>query len=295
MSNPNYMELFESCRPKLMGLAYRILSSTSDAEDAVQDTFLKWANADRSEIGNHEAWLTATCTRRCLDLLRAAHRARVNYVGAWLPEPVQTRSQNDAETSLELASSLKTAFLLMLERLSPKERAAYLLHEIFETPYGEIAGVLEIRESACRKLVSRARANIDLAKTRFETPVDRQDELLAAFHAAVANGETSRLETLLSEDIQLTADGGGKVPAILEPLHGKAAVLSFLAKRLHEYWADFRWSTVHINGERGISLAYQGHVHATVSFAFDRNGKAADIYIVRNPEKLENLHEISIH
>ena len=167
--------IFEEARPKLLGLAYRILGSLADAEDAVQDTFLKWAEADRDAIESPLSWLTTICTRRCLDLLRAANRSRVNYVGAWLPEPIQKPIQDDAETNLDLATSLKTAFLLMLERLTPKERAAYLLHDIFEMPYAEIAETLDIREGACRKLVSRAKANIDQAKTRFTTPVERQD------------------------------------------------------------------------------------------------------------------------
>ncbi|MEN8132915.1 MAG: sigma factor, partial [Pseudomonadota bacterium] len=124
--------IFEEARPRLMGLAYRILGSRADAEDAVQDTFLKWAKTKREIIKTPASWLTTTCTRRCLDLLRAGHRSRVNYVGEWLPEPIHTSIENEAERSLDLAVSLKTAFLLMLERLTPKERAAYLLHDIFD-------------------------------------------------------------------------------------------------------------------------------------------------------------------
>lgn len=128
------ISIFESARPSLLGLAYRILGSRADAEDAVQDTYLKWRSAERGGIENPTAWLTTACTRRSLDLLRASHRKRVDYVGAWLPEPIQTKIEADTEGDLDLASSLTTAFLLLLERLTPKERAAYLLYEIFDTP-----------------------------------------------------------------------------------------------------------------------------------------------------------------
>jgi RNA polymerase sigma-70 factor (ECF subfamily) len=287
--------IFEDARPNLLGLAYRILGSLADAEDAVQDTFLKWARADREEIQNAASWLTTTCTRRCLDLLRSAHRTRVNYVGAWLPEPIHTPIEDEAERRLDLASSLTTAFLLMLERLTPKERAAYLLHEIFDVPYPEIAETLDIQESTCRKLVSRAKANIDQAKVRHTTPLERQDQLLAAFQAAITGGATEQLAELLSNDIRLSADGGGKVPTVLDVLHGKAEVVAFLSKSLHEYWANHQWVIVDINGARGIVLKHDGATTAVVSFAYDEAGKATNIYVVRNPEKLANLGAVAIH
>ena len=286
---------FKDASPNLLGLAYRILGSLADAEDAVQDTFLKWANADRAAIVNPPAWLTTICTRRCLDLLRAAHRSRVDYVGDWLPEPIQTSIEDDIEYNLELASSLKVAFLLMLERLSPKERAAYLLHEIFEVPYVAIAETLAVQESACRKLVSRAKAHIDQAKIRYTTPIERQNELLSAFQIAITGGTTGQLASLLSDDIRLTTDGGGKVPALLETLHGSIKVTTFLTEKLHEYWQEFQWETVDINGGSGVLLRHLGHIVATVSFAYNESGQATNIYIMRNPDKLENLGKISIN
>ena len=287
--------IFEEARPNLLGLAYRILGSLADAEDAVQDAFLKWTKADRQAIKNPASWLTTICTRRCLDLLRSAHHSRVNYVGAWLPEPIQKPIQDDTAANLDLATSLKTAFLLMLERLTPKERAAYLLHDIFEVSYAEIAETLDIQESACRKLVSRAKENIDQGKTRYMTPVQRQDELLSAFQTAITSGTTAQLASLLSDDIRLTADGGGKVPTVMEILRGPAEVTTFLTESLHEYWAEHQWDIVDINGERGIVLRNRGEIEATVSFAYDEAGKATNIYIVRNPDKLANFSEVSIH
>ena len=286
---------FEEARPKLLGLAYRILGSRADAEDAVQDTFLKWQAADCGEIGNPAAWLTTACTRRCLDLLRAAHRSRVSYVGAWLPEPIHTPIANEAETRLELASTLTTAFLLMLERLTPKERAAYLLHDIFEVPYPEIAETLDMQESAARKLVSRAKANVEQAKVRHVTPLERQDELLAAFQGAIASGTPAQLAALLSDDIRLAADGGGKVPAVARTLSGKQEVLAFMVDRLHEWWADYGWTRADINGSRGFILTKDGGTVATVTFGYDEDGRATDIFIMRNPDKLAGLAGSALH
>jgi len=286
---------FEDTRPKLLGLAYRILGTVADAEDAVQDTFVKWLNTDRSKIENAAAWLTTVCTRRCLDLLRSAHRSRVNYVGAWLPEPIHTPIENEAERRLDLASSLTTAFVLMLERLTPKERAAYLLYEIFDVSYPEISATLDIQESACRKLVSRAKANIDQAKVRHVPSWEQQEQLLVAFQAAITSGETAQLASLLSDDIKLSADGGGKVPTILDVLHGKVDVIAFLSERLHEYWADHQWAIISINGARGIVLNHDGTTAAIVSFAYDESDKATDVYVVRNPDKLANFGAAEIH
>lgn len=287
--------IFEDARPKLLGLAYRILGSLADAEDAVQDTLLKWMEADRNGIESSSAWLTTVCTRRCLDLLRAARRKRVNYTGAWLPEPVHTPVPNEAEAKAELASSLATAFLLMLERLTPKERAAYLLREIFDFSYPELAQTLDLREEACRKLVSRAKANIDQNRVRHRTPLERQDQLLSAFRTAITEGATAHLTRLLSDDIRLSADSGGKVPAPLEPLAGWAEVGPFLSDVLRPYWADFEWIVADINGARGFVLQHEGLTIAAVSFAFDQAGMATDIYIVRNPEKLARLWQVTIN
>ncbi|NKB58345.1 MAG: sigma-70 family RNA polymerase sigma factor [Alphaproteobacteria bacterium] len=295
MRSHDSIEPFEAARADLLGLAYRILGSLADAEDAVQDTYLKWSKTDREQIENATAWLTTACTRRCLDLLRAAHRTRVNYVGAWLPEPIHTPVENDLDGKLDLASSLTTAFLLMLERLTPKERAAYLLHEIFEASYPEIAETLDIEQSTCRKLVSRAKSNIDQAKVRHTTPVARQDQLLAAFQAAITSGATAPLASLLASDIQLSADGGGKVPAILNILQGKAEIIEFLWERLHDYWAGHQWVVADINGARGVLLKKDGATTAAVSFAYDEAGKATNIFIVRNPDKLANFGAVAIH
>lgn len=283
------VELFERSRRTLHGLAYRILGSRSDAEDAVQDTFLKWQAAEQGAIDNAAAWLTTICTRRCLDMLRAAHRTRVNYVGTWLPEPLHTPVNDDVEENMDLPASLGMAFILMLERLTPKERAAYLLYEVFDRSYAEVAAALGIAEAACRKLVSRAKANINHGKVRHTTPVERQNELLAAFHAAIAGNGPDALTALLADDIQLRADGGGKVATVSATISGKAEVVQFLVDKLREYWAAYEWFPADLNGGRAFILRQANAVVATVTFAFDSDDHATDIFIVRNPDKLSNL------
>lgn len=289
MPDADAVRVFEAASPRLMGLACRILGSRVDAE---QDTFLKWQKADKHEIANPVAWLTTICTRRCIDMLRSAHKTRVDYVGAWLPEPIHASVEDSTDVS-SLASSLSTAFLLMLERLTPKERAAYLLHEIFEVSYPEIAKTLDIQESTCRKLVSRARANIDQAKVRHTTPAARQEQLLAAFNAAVTGGSTEQLTALLADDIELCADSGGKVPSVDRILHGKAEVLDFVAQA-RQWWSSYQWIITDINGGKGIILQQDGLVTAVVSFAYDESGTAKNIYIMRNPDKLARLSRARI-
>jgi RNA polymerase sigma factor (sigma-70 family) len=286
MTHQDDDDVFAQARPMLLGLAYRLLGSRADAEDAVQDTWLKWRASASDAIDNPGAWLTTLCTRRCIDLLRSAHKSRVDYVGTWLPEPWQTSGDGE---DVSLASSLTTAFLLVLERLTPKERAAYLLHEVFDVSYAETARTLEIHETACRKLVSRAREHVDQAKVRHVTPRDRQEELLAAFEAAIVGGHTERLAALLSHDVELRADGGGKVAAAREALHGKDLVLAFVDRILRQFWHDIEWDASDLNGARGVILRQRGQAIATVSFAFDEHGAATGIYIMRNPDKLVGL------
>ncbi len=283
--------IFEQARPRLLGLAYRILGSRADAEDAVQDAFIKWQGADRDAIDNPDGWLTTVCARRCIDMLQAAHRTRVDYVGTWLPEPVFTVTADD--DALELSSSLSTAFLLMLERLTPKERAAYLLHDILDMPYDDVAKTLDMAEPACRKLISRARQNIDRDKVRHATPLALQEKLLAAFQDAASGGDMNRFAALLSDDIELSVDSGGKVPAIARTLHGKADILEFL-ENAQRWWYSYRWVEMDLNGGRGVVLIGDGEPITAMSFAYDAEGRATNIYVMRNPDKLARLNNAAI-
>jgi RNA polymerase sigma-70 factor (ECF subfamily) len=293
MADREDITVFEEARPRLLGLAYRILGSRADAEDAVQDTFLKWRTVDHEDIANPGAWLMTSCTRRCIDLLRAAHRSRVDYVGTWLPEPLHMQTADPAEEAL--GSSLTTAFLLMLERLTPKERAAYLLHEIFDMDYPDIAQALDMNQAACRQLVSRAKGHVDDAKVRHVTPAARQDELLAAFQSAISGGDTGALVAMLSDDIALSADGGGKVAAAARVLHGKTEVMGFFVQILQRFWSLYRLEVADINGGRGFIVRKDDQIEATVSFAYDEAGQVSGIYVMRNPDKLARLDAAPIH
>jgi RNA polymerase sigma-70 factor (ECF subfamily) len=293
MTDHEDIAVFEEARPRLLGLAYRILGSRADAEDAVQDIFVKWRTAEHGDIANPTAWLMTSCTRRCIDLLRAAHRSRVDYVGTWLPEPMHMLTADPADEAL--GSSLTTAFLLMLERLTPKERAAYLLHEIFDMDYPDIAQALDMNQAACRQLVSRAKGHVDDAKVRHTTPAARQEALLAAFESAISGGDTGALVAMLSDDIALSADGGGKVAAAPKTLQGKANVMGFFDLVLRKFWPQFRLEAADINGGRGFIVHNGDQVEATVSFAYDEAGRVSGIYIMRNPDKLGRLDAAAVH
>lgn len=282
------VDTFESERRRLFSLAYRMLGSRADAEDVVQDTYLRWQSVDPDEVSSPAAWLTTVCTRRAIDVLRAAHRTRVDYVGQWLPEPIQTCTGSEAEAQIDRSSSLSTAFLLMLERLSPKERAAYLLHDIFEMGYSDIAMSIDVSEPACRKLVSRARIRIGISGQRFDPPVERQEQLLDAFEAALWSGRPASLVELLATDVRLTADSGGKVPTVLEILDG-ASVLPFLLGQLADWWAGYEWERAEINGLLGLVLRSGAGIGAVVTFGTDQSGRVTDIFIMRNPDKLSGL------
>ncbi len=289
--NDTDLQLFEEARPRLLGLAYRILGSRADAEDAVQDCFLKWRDAERSQIRTPAAWLSSVCTRRCLDIKRAADRVRVDYVGPWLPEPIHPATPPAVDG--KLAASLTTAFLLLLERLTSRERAAYLLHEIFDQSYAEIAAMLEMEEVACRKLVSRARQNIDRDKVRHITPRETQDSLLRAFQSAIMSGSITQLSALLSSDIRLMTDTGGKTVAATRVLEGED-VFSALS-RAHVWWEGCQWAITDMNGGRGAILTKNGQPALTISLACNEAGLVGDIFITLNPDKLARLEPVNIH
>ncbi|MDF9906797.1 RNA polymerase sigma factor SigJ [Pseudomonas sp. AP3_22 TE3818] len=295
-SAENAATAFEQRRPFLLGLAYRILGSRAEAEDAVQELFIKWLEADRASIATPAAWLTTACTRHCIDVLRSAHTSRVDYIGTWLPEPIHTTHQDSPEHRLELASSLSTAFMLLLERLSPKERAAYLLHEIFDMDYPQVADAVGVQEAACRKLVSRAKASLGSGHARYQPPPMRQNQLLSAFHSAIASGSTVSLSAMLTEDVELCADSGGKAPAIRETLAGIARVLDFIGQSLHTYWQACQWLPIEINGAQGVLIKADGVITASMTFGFDEAGRVSRIFIMRNPEKLARLEaSLDVH
>ncbi|WP_422374005.1 RNA polymerase sigma factor SigJ [Roseibium sp.] len=288
MTGPD-SDTFETMRPRLLGLAYRMLGSMADAEDAVQDTFLKWQGTEKASIANREAFLTKVCSNCCLDALKAAHRKRVDYVGPWIPEPLQVDAGSDPEIDLERAQSLTTAFLLLLERLSPKERAAYLLREVFGKPYEDVAQALDLSETACRQLVSRAGRHIQNPATRFVPTPDHQQQMLSAFLNAVESGSTDQLSGLLSETVQFHSDGGGKVAALGRVLEGRDEVAKYVAQIIRRLWGGAPVLPCFINGLRGLVVLEEMRVVTALTFGYDEDGRIDRILVVRNPDKLRQL------
>ncbi|GAB5467416.1 MAG: RNA polymerase sigma factor SigJ [Rhodospirillales bacterium] len=291
MNEQSKLEAFEAARPRLMGIAYRLLGSLAEAEDAVQDVAAKWFAGNAERIEEPAAWLTRLCTNRCLDLLKSAQRSRSDYVGPWLPDQLLVDPAPDAAEQLEVASSLTTAFLLLLERLTPKERAAYLLHDIFGLSFKEVAETLGLQETGCRKLASRARKLVTQERVRFVPDAARQAELLALFRAAVGEGALAPLLAALTEDVTLRADSGGKVTAVRKVLSGRAAVGRFLGKGLYRFWSPATFETLAVNGGQGLLVRKGAEIYAVVTFGFTAQGRIADIFILRNPEKIARVLE----
>ena len=274
-------------RGRLLGLAYRMLGSRSDAEDVVQDAYLRFAGAQ--DVHNAEAFLVTVVTRLCLDRLKSARAQREVYVGPWLPEPVFDAEGLSADAATELADDLSFALLLALDRLSPLERAAFLLHDVFDTPFPEIAAMLDRTEASCRQLASRARRAVrDNRPAPAATP-DSHARLLQAFSDAVASGNVRQLAELLREDAVALTDGGGRKFAARNPIIGADKVARFfigLAGKIAGQ--DVRIQPAVINGAVGALLYLDGELDLTLSMAIDGE-KIAAIYIVRNPDKLRHL------
>jgi len=295
MSNP--AGSFEPYRRRLLGLAYRMLGSMADAEDAVQEAYLRWHGADRDKVSEPKAFLMTTTTRICLDMLTSARARREEYVGPWLPEPIFDTAALTPDSRTELAEDLSIALLLTLDRLSPLERAAFLLHDVFDFSFSEVAAALDRSEAACRQLAVRARANVRAARPRGVTGPGRIDakhaRLLSAFTAATQSGDLNALRQLLAGDVHVLTDGGGKVRAALNAIDGADRVAQFLVdvtrKRPDAWWRDdFTLRFALVNGLPGIVVdAPDGPVQTTAFEIEDDVIKA--LYVVRNPDKLRHL------
>jgi RNA polymerase sigma-70 factor (ECF subfamily) len=289
---------FEPHRAYLRGLAYRMLSSMAEAEDAVQDAYIRWHRIGakaRTGIENPRAWLSKATTRLCLDRLKSARAQRESYVGPWLPEPVI--EPEATEDPAELAQDLSVAFLLLLERLSPLERAAFLLHDVFDLGFDEVAARLGRSAAACRQLASRARAHVQAAQARVEVRDEEAQGLLAAFAGALRSSDVGALATLLADDAQMLSDGGGQVAAVPRPVRGAARVAQVMAG-FARLWnpATQPVAAARINGLPGVVMRdLRGHALQTMAFALSRHadGRAcvAEIYVVRNPDKLAHVRE----
>lgn len=274
---------FDPLRPMLLRVAYRMLGSVADAEDIVQEAFIRWMGTDRAQVREPEAFLRRTVTRLCLDLLKSARRRRETYIGPWLPDPVVDEDEADTDVTLPL--------MLALERLSPLERAAFLLHDVFGLEFEEVAATIGRNPAACRQLAARARTHVREARPRYRLEKQRGLELAQAFYAASRSGDIGTLGEMLAADVTLHADGGGRRAAVGRPVVGQEAVLD-LFRRLAALFRQHRSELIRaclINGLPGfVTREADGELQTT---ALDiRDDRIAAIYIVRNPDKLRHLH-----
>lgn len=281
-------DTFSSLRPRLQGIAYRMLGSSAEAEEVVQDAWLRWHESDTERVENSEAWLVSVTTRIAIDRLRAAKVQREHYVGTWLPEPLLSESPVTPEQVLERADNISVAFLALLERLAPEARAAFLLREVFEADYGEVADALGKSEAACRQLVHRAKAQIKDERPRYTVPRETQLKLLRGFADAAARGDFASLKTLLAEDAQLIGDGGGKVPSFGVPLVGGQRIAQlYLATHLR-FPGAVRFEVVVLNGQWGLLRFVDGALESAQAIETDGE-RIVRIHAQRNPDKLEHI------
>lgn len=289
MSKEDAAAAFDPLRPRLIRIAYRMLGSVADAEDVVQESFLRWLDADREAVREPEAYLRRVVTRLCLDQLKSARHRRETYVGTWLPEPV-------VEASEDAIDDVTLPLMLAFERLSPLERAAFLLHDVFGLDFEEVAETIEREPSACRQLASRARAHVRASRPRFDMPKERGLEIAAAFFAASRNGDMRTLQSLLAADIVVHADGGGKRSAVTAPVVGVDEVMQLQA-RLARVFAERMSRLVRyafINGLPGFVTVEGDDTLQTTALQIE-DGKIVGIYVVRNPDKLRHLDGGTVH
>jgi RNA polymerase sigma-70 factor (ECF subfamily) len=278
-------ELFEEHRPALARLAYRMLGSLADADDVLQEAYLRWSRAEREAVKSPRAYLHSIVTRLCIDARQSLEARKLNYIGPWLPEPVVETLSAEPAGRLEAVETVSMAFLLVLESLSPVERAAYLLRRVFEYDYSEIAEILDKSESACRQLVSRAEARVHEKRPRFEPDPAETERLTAAFLQACSSGDLDGLVQLLAADAVLYSDGGGKAPSALAPIKSANHIARFCLGIVKKTPAGMEVRSVRVNGQPGLLLVADGQIWSVLTFDVV-DGRIATCFIVRNPDKL---------
>jgi RNA polymerase sigma-70 factor (TIGR02957 family) len=291
-------QVFAEHRNLLFSVAYRVLGTATDAEDAVQDAWVKWSAADRSQVADPKAYLVRIVTNVAMDRLRSARARRETYVGPWLPEPILTSA--DTADDMATAESVSTALLVVLESLTPLERAVFVLHEAFGFGYGEIADAVERSEDTVRQAAHRAREHVQARRPRFHTDRTRQREVTKRFFAATTGGDINTLMQLLAPDVTLWTDGGGKVRQAMRPIIGAERVATWFAGVATRPYqgvlpADMTVEMVELNGGPGIVFTGAGHVIATLTLDLDERDRIAAIHNVANPDKLRAVAARTVH
>ena len=285
---------FEEHRALLFSVAYRMLGSVAEAEDVLQETFIRWQRVRSSgeEIRSPKAFLVTVASRLCINHLESARSRREEYVGEWLPEPLVTQEEGTAR-QIEVDESVSMALLLMLERLTPSERAVFLLHEVFDYRHAEIAEALGVTEANCRQLLRRARRHVRLSRPRFRAPATEHSELLERFARAAGNGDMDQLVSLLSGSVVMHTDGGGNASALRLPIHGPERVAQASVHGLRRLLAlGVLQRVVQINGRAGIVSYVDGRPQSVFTIE-EKDGRIEAIYVVTNPEKLGHLPAIA--
>jgi len=279
----NRPETFNEYRPLLMSIAYRMLGTRADAEDAVQETFLRY-QATQEEPSSPKALLATIITRLCIDELRSSRVQRERYVGPWLPEPVVTEG-----TKVEMAESLTMAFLVLLESLTPVERATFLLHEVFDYDYTEIAGMIGKTEASCRQMVHRAKERITTRRRRFEPSPEETERITSQFLKTAQNGDVAGLMALFADDAVMISDGGGKVRAALNPVRGPSAIARFVMGVLKKIESlSPTYSLTEINGQPAFVTSISGE-NISAAILDIQDGLVQKLFIVANPDKLRTI------
>jgi RNA polymerase sigma-70 factor, ECF subfamily len=275
---------FEQLRKSLFLLAYRMLGTRTDAEDVVQDAYLRWLNASDEEIRIPKSYLTTVVSRLSLDALKSAQRKREIYTGQWLPEPLV---EPLGAERVEMAESLSIAFLQVLELLSPAERIAFLLHDVFDASYAELAETLETTEGNSRQIVARARKRIQAKRPRFSVDHEKHIQVLREFQSACTSGDPALLADLLRQDVVMYSDGGGKARAALNPIYGVDHIVGFFTGLFRKgLLSSVQTEFVTVNGQPGALVLDGNHLECVVSLVLDENNQIASIFVVTNPDKL---------
>jgi len=279
---------FAAVRPRLFAIAYRMLGTRADADDVVQDAWLRWHASAQDSVQTPEAWLVTIATRLAIDRLRSRKAEREAYIGWWLPEPLVELDERTPETLAELSSDVSVAFMWVLERLAPEERAAFLLRQVFDQDYADIAAMLDKTQAACRQLVHRAQERVRAQQPRFAVEPETHRALLGRFMQAAASGDRAAMKSLMADEVSLVSDGGGKAKAFLRVLHGAGRVAGVYWSLEHAFPGRVAYRQARVNGEPGLLRYVEGRLESAHAFIVDE-GRIVAAFVIRNPDKLLGL------